>query len=91
MLDQIESNDLEPPITSFQVTGTRNDFGYYVGDVSITLAASDAGAGVARIEYSADNGQSIQEYSNPFAVSADITPNVLAQSIDRAGTLSTHK
>jgi len=84
-----DSHDLTAPSTIIYLEGETDTDGWYTGIVRITLVATDDQSGVAAIEYTIDEGQTIQEYQEPFQVVAEQTPFVFAQAIDRAGNRET--
>lgn len=77
--------DQTSPLTSFQISGTKDSSGIYSGSVTITLTGSDSGSGILRIEYSLDNGQTVQTYTDPFTVSASGKTTIQFKSIDNLG------
>lgn len=79
--------DTTPPVTTIGCNGTSCSKGLYRSAVSVTLAATDAGSGVASTRYTTDgttptdtNGTT---YTAPFAVAA--TTTVKFRSTDNAG------
>ncbi|MBI2019236.1 hypothetical protein HYS95_01025 [Candidatus Daviesbacteria bacterium] len=79
------ATDQTPPSTSIQISGTKNSSGIYTGPVTITLTASDTEAGILKIEYSLDNGQTVQTYSEPFTISTPGTTTLQIKAIDKLG------
>ena len=61
------SIDTMPPQSTITVTGTLGGDGWYISNVTISLAATDATSGVASITYRVDNG-SWQIYGIPFSL-----------------------
>ncbi|MGW5125997.1 cupredoxin domain-containing protein, partial [Streptomyces sp. NPDC004069] len=49
-------DDTTAPETSATVSGTKDASGNYVGSATVTVSASDAESGVAKVEYSLDGG-----------------------------------
>ncbi|WSU19883.1 Ig-like domain repeat protein [Streptomyces sp. NBC_01108] len=80
--------DRTPPQVSASVSGTKNDSGDYVGSAKVTVTASDAESGVARIEYSLDGGPYLQ-YSAPVAIDRAGSHTLLYRATDKAGNTST--
>ncbi len=77
--------DTTPPATTAALSGTLGSNGYYVGPVTVTLAATDTGgSGVAATSYSVDSGAA-QAYSAPFSVTGDGAHSVTFFSADNAG------
>ncbi|MFN8473425.1 MAG: carboxypeptidase regulatory-like domain-containing protein [Anaerolineae bacterium] len=85
VLDPQQSQDYSLPTTTINVQGTRTSQGYYTGNVSVTLSATDSGTGVLKTEYSLDGGQTWQTYSGPVRVVAERARVFTARSVDRAG------
>ncbi|WP_315902783.1 cupredoxin domain-containing protein [Streptomyces salinarius] len=80
--------DGTPPQVSASVTGTKNDAGDYVGGATVTVTASDAESGVARIEYSLDGGPYLR-YSAPVSIDRAGSHTLLYRASDEAGNTST--
>ncbi|WP_211326469.1 sialidase family protein [Paenibacillus flagellatus] len=78
--------DAVPPATEAAVTpdepGGAN--GWYVGDVTVALSATDDRSGVARTEYRL-NGGAWTAYEGPIAVAAEGATAIDYRSVDRAG------
>src|SRR5207245_2216953 len=62
------SIDTMPPQSTITLTGTVGEDGWYISNVTTSLAATDATSGVASITYRVDNG-SWATYSGPFTLS----------------------
>jgi pimeloyl-ACP methyl ester carboxylesterase len=84
-LDQTQSQDYTPPVTTIQVSGTQTTPDYFTGLVIITLSSSDTDTGVLKTEYSLDGAKTWQTYSNPIQIVAEKVPVFYARSIDKAG------
>lgn len=78
-------SDQTPPVTSIQISGTKNPSGIYDGPVTVTLTGSDTESGILRIEYSLDNGQTVNTYTGPFAISTTGQTTIQFRSIDNSG------
>jgi HYR domain-containing protein len=76
--------DKTPPTTTASATGQAGANGWYIGNVSVTLAATDALSGVARTTYSVDGGAPVT-YSSPFTIKGDGRHTVQFASTDVAG------
>ena len=63
------SIDTTAPVTSFAVSGTSGNGGWYVSNVSLALNATDAMSGVAGLSVRVDNG-SWTDYSSPLPLGA---------------------
>ncbi|MFE4414814.1 chitobiase/beta-hexosaminidase C-terminal domain-containing protein, partial [Streptomyces sp. NPDC056821] len=85
-----QPEDKTPPETSATVSGTKDASGNYVGSATVTVSASDAGSGVARIEYSLDGGPYLQ-YSAPVVIDRAGSHAFLYRATDKAGNTSTPK
>ncbi|MFF7144367.1 OmpL47-type beta-barrel domain-containing protein [Streptomyces nodosus] len=79
--------DRTPPEVSASVSGTKNDSGDYIGSATVTVTASDAGSGVAGIEYSLDGGPYLG-YSAPVVIDRAGSHTVLYRAGDKAGNTS---
>lgn len=79
--------DRTPPEVSASVSGTKNDSGDYIGSATVTVTASDAGSGVAGIEYSLDGGPYLR-YSEPVVIDRAGSHTVLYRAGDKAGNTS---
>jgi pimeloyl-ACP methyl ester carboxylesterase len=79
--------DETPPQTAIEFKGSSGDNSWYTNDVLVTLSAVDeaSGSGVNNIEYSLDNGQTIQTYTQPFTLSQEGITNITFRSVDQAG------
>lgn len=73
----IASSDQTPPITKIESSGTN--------PVTITLTSSDTDSGILKTEYSLDNGETVQIYTNPFTISSSGKSTLQVKSIDKAG------
>lgn len=85
---QVENNlvsDQTPPQTAIIPTGNKNSSGQYIGSANITLTATDSSSGVLNTEYSLDNGQNVQTYTNPFTIDSTGTNTIQTKSTDKAG------
>ncbi len=82
--------DTTPPTVSAEVSGTRNAEGHYVGAATVTVSASDAGSGVARVEYSLD-GAAFAPYTAPVVVNRAGAHMLHYRAVDVAGNASAEK
>jgi len=78
--------DTTPPVTVIEIDGDVGDNGWYIGDVTITITATDDISGVAITYYSLDGG-AFEEYTGPITVSDDGEYTIAAYSIDNAGNI----
>ncbi|MFF0793012.1 OmpL47-type beta-barrel domain-containing protein, partial [Streptomyces spiralis] len=82
--------DTTAPETSATVSGTKDASGNYVDSATVTVTASDAESGVAKIEYALDGG-AYQDYSAPVKVSAVGQHTLTYRASDKAGNTSAVK
>ncbi|MER6614343.1 OmpL47-type beta-barrel domain-containing protein [Streptomyces xantholiticus] len=83
--------DTTAPVTTAKVDGDRNADGAYIGQASVSLTATDAGAGVDRIEYALGADGPWQPYTAPVVVDQVGTHTVRYRAYDRAGNVETEK
>ena len=79
------------PVTVSTLSGTPGAGTWFVSDVQVALAASDAGSGVALTEYSLDQGETWQQYSTPLTVAAEGANTIYYRSVDAAGNFEEYK
>ena len=79
------------PVTTAALSPTAPNGanGWYISNVSLSLSAADSCSGVARTEYSVNNGTTWQPYSGTIVISQEGTTTVLFRSVDRAGNIET--
>ncbi|WP_328383260.1 copper-binding protein [Micromonospora zamorensis] len=82
--------DDTPPAVAVTVTGERNGDGAYVGAATVTVTATDAGSGVASVEYALDTG-GWTAYATPVTVRATGAHTVRYRATDAAGNASTEQ
>jgi hypothetical protein len=82
--------DTTPPVTAAEVTGTRDENGGYVGGATVTITATDAGSGVASIEYALDTG-GWTAYTGAIAVRATGAHSVRYRATDGAGNVAAER
>ncbi|MFJ8545619.1 OmpL47-type beta-barrel domain-containing protein [Streptomyces sp. NPDC093586] len=83
--------DTTAPETSADVEGTRNAQGQYVGAASVTIAATDAGSGVDRVEYAIGADGAWQPYTAPVVVDRVGDHTVRYRAFDKAGNAAAEK
>ncbi|MFF9456784.1 OmpL47-type beta-barrel domain-containing protein [Streptomyces flaveolus] len=83
--------DTTAPETSADVKGTQNAEGQYVGSASVTIAATDAGSGVDRVEYAIGADGAWQPYTTPVVVDQVGDHTVRYRAFDKAGNASAEK
>ncbi|MEV5517308.1 family 16 glycoside hydrolase [Streptomyces flaveolus] len=84
-------SDTTAPETSADVKGTQNAEGQYVGSASVTIAATDAGSGVDRVEYAIGADGAWQPYTTPVVVDQVGDHTVRYRAFDKAGNASAEK
>lgn len=82
--------DTEAPSTGLALDGTLGNNGWYISDVTATLAATDTGSGVNRIEYSL-NGLVWSTYTEPFTISDEGINTVFYRAVDNEGNVEEAK
>ncbi|WP_410643425.1 OmpL47-type beta-barrel domain-containing protein [Amycolatopsis sp. lyj-346] len=80
-------SDTTAPAVSASVAGTQDADGGYVGRATVTVTASDAGSGVASVEYRVDGG-AWTAYAAPVPVTAVGAHTVEFRASDVAGNTS---
>jgi plastocyanin len=83
--------DTTAPETSADVKGTQNAEGQYVGSASVTIAATDAGSGVDRVEYAIGADGAWQPYTTPVVVDQVGDHTVRYRAFDKAGNAAEEK
>jgi plastocyanin len=79
--------DTTPPVVSAAVSGSRDAEGRYIGSATVTVTATDAGSGVARVEYNVDGG-AFAAYAAPVVVTTAGAHMVHFRATDVAGNTS---
>lgn len=77
--------DQAPPSSTVKIAGNKDNSGKYTGSPTIALAGDDNSSGVLKIEYSLDNGQTVQTYTEPFSISSTGKTIIQVKSIDKSG------
>src|SRR5256885_9336747 len=85
----VAADDLAP-VTTATPSGSLGMNGWYTGNVTITLNATDDRSGVSYTTYHLD-GSPVRTYVNPIVVSADGIHTLTYHSVDRAGNIELHK
>ncbi len=83
--------DETPPKTTVKISGITGNNGWYKSDAIVELNATDEtnGSGIAKTEYSLDNGQTIKIYTQPFPISQEGINKLKFRSKDQAGNEET--
>ncbi|MFJ8604027.1 OmpL47-type beta-barrel domain-containing protein [Streptomyces shenzhenensis] len=84
-------SDTTAPETSATVDGTRNAQGEYVGSASVSVAATDEGSGVDRVEYAIGGEGAWQPYTTPVVIDQVGTHTVRYRATDKAGNVAAEK
>jgi hypothetical protein len=87
---KITTTDTTPPVTSAAVTGPSGLDGWYVGPTVIDLTATDDLSGVAKTEYSLDNGTTWTTGTS-VTLRASAIYNIFYRSTDVDGNVETPK
>jgi plastocyanin len=83
----VVKSDTTAPVVSASVAGTQDAEGHYVGKAVVTVTASDAGSGVASVEYRVDGG-AWTPYAAPVPVTVAGAHTVEFRAADVAGNTS---
>lgn len=83
----VVQEDTQAPTVTGEVIGTQDANGAYVGSAMVKLTATDAGSGVASVEYKLDGG-SWTTYTDAVQVSAVGAHTVAYRATDGAGNVS---
>ncbi|WP_138902595.1 OmpL47-type beta-barrel domain-containing protein [Streptomyces albidochromogenes] len=83
--------DTTAPETSAKVEGEKNADGAYVGHASVTLAATDAGSGVDKVEFAVGADGAWQPYTAPVMVHQVGAHKIRYRATDKAGNTSAEK
>ncbi|WP_138908656.1 OmpL47-type beta-barrel domain-containing protein [Streptomyces chryseus] len=83
--------DTTAPETSAKVQGEKNADGAYVGHASVTLAATDAGSGVDKVEFAVGADGAWQPYTAPVMVHQVGTHKIRYRATDKAGNTAAEK
>ncbi|WP_405064414.1 hypothetical protein OG474_22920 [Kribbella sp. NBC_01505] len=83
----VVKQDSVPPVVTAAVSGTQDANGNYVGKATVTVTATDAGSGVASVEYQSDGG-AWTAYTVPIEVATNGAHTVAYRATDAAGNVS---
>ncbi len=80
--------DILAPFTNITIDATHGNNPWLVSNARITLSADDAGgSGVAKIEWSVDEGASWNQYSGPVTISQEGLTVFTARATDNVGNV----
>ncbi|MGW0792164.1 OmpL47-type beta-barrel domain-containing protein [Streptomyces sp. NPDC002911] len=83
--------DTAAPETSATVDGDKNADGAYIGQATVTVAATDAGSGVDTVEYALGADGAWQPYTAPLVVNEVGTHTVRYRATDKSGNAAEEK
>ncbi|WP_338702413.1 family 16 glycoside hydrolase [Streptomyces sp. Q6] len=83
-------DDTTAPETSAKAEGQTDSDGAFIGSAAVTLAATDAGSGVDRIEYALDGG-GYTPYTTPVVVDQVGAHTLTYKATDKAGNTAAEK
>ncbi|WP_406465620.1 DUF1080 domain-containing protein [Streptomyces sp. NBC_00111] len=83
--------DTTAPETSATVDGDKNADGAYIGQATVTVAATDAGSGVDTVEYAIGADGAWQPYTTPVVVNEVGSHTVRYRATDKAGNAAAEK
>jgi len=83
--------DTEAPTTSAKIDGDKNGDGAYIGQATVTVAATDEGSGVDTVEYALGADGAWQPYTTPVVVSEVGDHTVRYRATDKAGNAAAEK
>ncbi len=84
-LGPAESLDVLAPSININLDGEIGAHGWYIGDVTVTITATDDLSGIAALQYSLNLGDNIQSYTSPFIIHAEQVPLLVVRATDYAG------
>ncbi|MEU1346606.1 family 16 glycoside hydrolase [Streptomyces sp. NPDC005795] len=83
--------DTTAPETSAKVDGDKNADGAYIGQATVTLAATDAGSGVDTVEYAVGADGAWQPYTVPVVVDEVGSHLIRYRATDKAGNAAAER
>ncbi|WLQ39338.1 DUF1080 domain-containing protein [Streptomyces laculatispora] len=85
------SEDTTAPETSAKVDGDKNADGAYIGQATVTVAATDEGSGVDTVEYAVGADGAWQPYTAPVVVNEVGAHAIRYRATDKAGNAAAEK
>ncbi|MCM2410424.1 OmpL47-type beta-barrel domain-containing protein [Streptomyces sp. RKAG290] len=83
--------DTTAPETSAKVDGDKNADGAYIGQATVTVAATDEGSGVDTVEYAVGTDGAWQPYTAPVVVDEVGAHAIRYRATDKAGNAAAEK
>jgi Cell wall-associated hydrolases (invasion-associated proteins) len=85
--NSITKVDINPPTAKASTIGTLGSNGWYTGNVTVALIATDTESGIASINYSLDNGLTWLIYNSkiPIVINKEGTTTISYYSVDNTG------
>ncbi|MBO0915616.1 OmpL47-type beta-barrel domain-containing protein [Streptomyces laculatispora] len=83
--------DTTAPETSAKVDGDKNADGAYIGQATVTVAATDEGSGVDTVEYAVGADGAWQPYTAPVVVNEVGAHTIRYRATDKAGNAAAAK
>jgi pimeloyl-ACP methyl ester carboxylesterase len=80
-----EVDDLTPPQTTINISGTKGINEHYISDLSVELTSTDNESGVLKTLYSIDGGETFNVYLGPIAINQESIVSFKYYSIDKVG------
>ncbi|MEU9062876.1 family 16 glycoside hydrolase [Streptomyces sp. NPDC048430] len=84
-------DDTTAPETSATVDGDKNADGAYIGQATVTVAATDAGSGVDTVEYAVGADGAWQPYTAPVVVDEVGSHTIRYRATDKSGNAAEEK
>lgn len=81
--------DIIPPVSAVNISGTAGNNGWYKSSVQISLSATDDSSGVLETKYSLDNRATYSTYSSPITVNNEGVSSISFYSVDNSGNNET--
>ncbi|MCX4768442.1 hypothetical protein EES39_26210 [Streptomyces sp. ADI92-24] len=83
--------DTTAPATSAKVDGDKNADGAYIGQATVTVAATDEGSGIDTVEYAVGADGAWQPYTAPVVVNEVGAHAIRYRATDKAGNAAAEK
>ncbi len=76
---------MRPPVSQASVSGPQGINGWFTGNVTVSLSATDDNSGILQTKYSLDGGATFLNYIAPVVISQEGATEFTYFSIDKAG------